>query len=285
MFIKYPKIHRLGAEETEGILLGECYIQEKIDGSNVSIWKEGDDLHFASRNMEIIEGLNGFPEYIREHTGVAAILDGYPDYRLYGEWLTPHSVVYNDNCYRKFYLYDIWVGDRMMLPDDVMFMAEEWDIQHVHKFAKLLNPTLEELNEYIGKSVLGEKGEGIVIKNPKFKNKFNRMEYAKIVTEEFKEANSIIFGGNNKTSDLYWEQYIMNKYITIPRVKKAIDSLDHNATMEDTARIGNTAYHDMLTEEIWSIQKKVKSVDFKSLQRLCIKKAIMLYHDILNNNR
>jgi len=31
MFKKYPKIHRLGKEETEGILEGTCYIQEKID--------------------------------------------------------------------------------------------------------------------------------------------------------------------------------------------------------------------------------------------------------------
>ena len=37
-FKKYPKIHRLGKEETEGILDGVCYIEEKLDGANASIW-------------------------------------------------------------------------------------------------------------------------------------------------------------------------------------------------------------------------------------------------------
>ena len=40
MFKKYRKIHRLGAEENEGILVGKVMIQEKIDGANTSIWLE-----------------------------------------------------------------------------------------------------------------------------------------------------------------------------------------------------------------------------------------------------
>lgn len=46
MFIKYPKIHRLGKEETEGILNALCYIQEKIDGANTSIWIGEDGVEF-----------------------------------------------------------------------------------------------------------------------------------------------------------------------------------------------------------------------------------------------
>lgn len=36
-FKPYFKIHRLGKEETEGILIGECHVEEKIDGANTSI--------------------------------------------------------------------------------------------------------------------------------------------------------------------------------------------------------------------------------------------------------
>ena len=35
----YPKIHRLGKEETDGILDHEFVVQEKIDGANISIFE------------------------------------------------------------------------------------------------------------------------------------------------------------------------------------------------------------------------------------------------------
>jgi hypothetical protein len=37
MFIKYPKIYRLGKDETIGILTGTCVLSEKLDGANVSV--------------------------------------------------------------------------------------------------------------------------------------------------------------------------------------------------------------------------------------------------------
>jgi len=53
-FLKYPKIHRLGKSETEGILDGQCYIQEKIDGANTSIWMDEDGtIHCGSRNNDL----------------------------------------------------------------------------------------------------------------------------------------------------------------------------------------------------------------------------------------
>ena len=38
-FLTYKKIHRLGVDETDGILIGKVYVQEKVDGANVQIWK------------------------------------------------------------------------------------------------------------------------------------------------------------------------------------------------------------------------------------------------------
>jgi hypothetical protein len=39
-FQRYEKIIALGKEETDGILNGDVWISEKIDGSNTSIWLE-----------------------------------------------------------------------------------------------------------------------------------------------------------------------------------------------------------------------------------------------------
>lgn len=66
MLIKYPKIHRLGSDENEGILFGKCFVQEKIDGANTSIWVEGGEIKCGSRNNELSGGFNGFKEVSRE---------------------------------------------------------------------------------------------------------------------------------------------------------------------------------------------------------------------------
>lgn len=114
------------------------------------------------------------------------------------------------------------------------------------------------------------------------------MVYAKVVTQEFKEDNAIIFGGNNKFSDTYWEMYVVNKYMTLPRVQKIMQKIqptvDERLDMKHIPRITNSAFHDMMTEEIWEIVKKVPSLDFKALRNLSVRKAKQIYVDILNNS-
>lgn len=303
MFIPYPKIHRLGAEENDGILLGTCYIQEKIDGANTSIWLEGDEIKTASRTQIKDSGFNGFVDYARAHEGIKKLLADNPTYRIYGEWLVRHTVAYNEASYRKWYLYDVLLSSEQKLNDQgevvgtnckfmpldqVYELAQKYGIETPMLFEKLENPTAEYLQKYVGKSALGEKGEGVVIKNFEFFNKFSSQVYAKVVTQEFKEDNATMFGGNNKHSDTYWETYLVNKYMTMERVQKIMHKLqplvDKRLDMEHTPRIINTAYHDMLTEEIWEIQKTVTGdLNFKNLARLAQRKAAVIFHAILGN--
>ena len=98
MFIKYPKIHRLGSDENDGILIGKCYIQEKIDGANTSIWIEDGEIKCASRNNELTGGFNGFVDYVKSHEGIKRLLTEHPDYRLFGEWLVRHTLSYKEIC-------------------------------------------------------------------------------------------------------------------------------------------------------------------------------------------
>lgn len=297
MFIKYPKIHRLGKEETEGILLGKCYIQEKIDGANTSIWMEDGQIKCASRNNELSGGFNGFVEYVSNHSGIKSLFESNPSYRLYGEWLVRHTIGYNETSYNHFYLFDVFIdggyeGDRVtgtfLDIDSVNALAEQYGIRRPQLFDTIENPSEEYLKSLAGKSDLGEKGEGVVIKNLDFKNKFGVCEYAKIVTQTFKEDNAITFGGNNKHSDTYWEMYVVNKYMTLPRIKKIMHKLepviDERLDMKHIPRITHTAYHDMLTEEIWEIAKKAHAINFKSLQSLSMRKARQIYVDVLNNS-
>ena len=105
----YGKIHRLGKEETDGILEGSCSIQEKVDGANTSIWLEDGVLKMGSRTRVLgEEEFNGFVPYVKAHAGINLYLQNYPNDRLFGEWLVRHTIAYKETAYKKFYLFDIF---------------------------------------------------------------------------------------------------------------------------------------------------------------------------------
>jgi len=285
---KYNKIYALGKEEVEGILEGEVIIQEKIDGANSSTWIKENIMKFGSRNQEV-QIFNGFPEYCKSHEGIKQLLSDFPNYRLFGEWLVRHTLPYNPLNYNHFYLFDIVdeSTNEWLRPEVVSEIADSYNIRKPQVFFQGVVSDIKDVQDlWVGKSELGDRGEGVVIKNHNFVSKFGiKPQYAKIVTQDFKENNAITFGGNNKSSDTYWEQYICNEFMTTPRVMKIIQKIesitDKKVSLSDTSRITMSAYNDMLTEEIWTIQKKVYKVNFKDLSRICTKKAQQIFKDIL----
>lgn len=287
----YGKIHRLGKDETEGILDGLCVVQEKIDGANTSIWVGPDGKLWMGSRTRILrdnEEFNGFVPYVKAHEGINALLTLHPNYRLYGEWLVRHTVAYRETAYRKFYLFDIWDGTKYLTAADVQVLAEEFNIPAVPVYGVFENPTADAIKALAGNSAFGDRGEGIVIKNLDFKNKFGDCVFAKIVTNAFMEDNAVAFGGNNKFSKTYFELWAVNKYMTLPRVKKVMDKtqpeIDKKLDMEHIPRICNTAFHDLVQEEMWDIIQKVPAMDFKDFRRLAFKKAKQIYIDILNDD-
>ena len=302
-FKRYPKIHRLGKDETKGILYGVVHVEEKIDGANAQIWISEGKIHCGSRNntlctdvdnIEVGSNLfNGFVEWCAHFSPLRAILADHPEYRLYGEWLVRHTINYKETAYQQFYLFDITImkedesEEEFLSKEEVMKLADEYGIARPAYHGSFTNPTEEELSKFVGLSAIGDKGEGIVLKNPDYRDKFGSHNYAKIVTQEFKEGNAITFGGNNKFSDTYWEMLVINKYINAARVTKIIHKLESEVgklDLQHTPRVVNTVYHDVLTEEIWEIQKKAMHLDFRHLARLAGKKTVQVYKDILSGS-
>lgn len=295
MFKKYPKIHRLGKEETDGVLLGEVHVEEKIDGANTQVWVEDGTIHCGSRNNTLCtdvdnipeesDTFNGFLEYVRNSQEIRQLLQDNPNYRLYGEWLVRHTIHYQETAYQHFYLFDVEVEGEWLSKEKVRSVAEQYGIKTPEYHGVFTNPTTEQLMEFVGKSSIGENGEGVVLKNEEFINAFGDRQYAKIVTEKFIESNAITFGGNNRASETYWEMWVVHKYMTLCRVRKIMDKtqpvIDKRLDYEHTPRIANSAYHDMLVEEIWEIQKKAVALNFQRLKRIATKKAVQIYHDIL----
>jgi hypothetical protein len=294
-FRKYEKIHRLGKDEVQGILSGTCSITEKIDGANLSVWLgDGGEIRVGSRNNDLTANgneFNGAVHYCNAHDGIKKLLDDHKTFRLYGEWLVRHTLSYNNMAYKKFYLFDIYDDETsLFMPQDyVQMIGEQYAIDKVPDMGSIENPTMDQLNKMLeGASALGEKKEGLVIRNFDFKNTFGDMCYAKLVREDFKEDNGIVFGGNNKHSDCYWEMYICNKYIDVPRIQKIMNKLqpevNEKLDMKHIPRIIGTVYHDLITEEAWEIANKAKKIDYDTLKRICGKKIKQVFVDIINAN-
>lgn len=293
LFRAYPKIMGLHKEEVEGILYEPVTVQEKVDGANVSIWLGEDGIiKCGSRTRELgDDDFNGFTAYVKEHETILRILfEDNPTHRLYGEWLVKHTITYPDEAYKKMYLFDIYDdSDETYSPqEDVRTVARLIGFEYPHVFIDNEIVTLEQVKEFVGKSAIGANGEGVVIKSTTYKNKYGNHVYAKLVHESFKESNAIVFGGNNKHSETYWEMYVVNKYCTLSRMQKIMHKMqpevNERLDFKHIPEITGRAYYDLLTEEIWEIVTKVPALDFKRLKHLCNKKFTQIYKDILTNS-
>lgn len=294
-FKAYPKIQALHKEECEGILEGTCYIQEKVDGANASIWL-GDDgeIHYGSRSRDLFlaqDNFNGFGDWVKSHPRLKQFFRDFPNMRLNGEWLVRHTIGYKESSYRKFYLFDIEEIDYIISIESVYKLAEEYEIPTVNLHGKFDNPTLDVIKSFAGESVLGDKGEGVVIKNLAFKNKFGDSQFGKFVTQEFKEDNGITFGGNNKSSDSYEEMYYLNKMMTLARVQKICHKLESSKgrlSEKDIPQIMGVCFHDLISEEGFVIATEMaktgKPFNFKSFKSLCDKKSKSIFMEILTGD-
>lgn len=288
MFIKYQHIERLSADEVEGINIGECHVQPKIDGTSGSCWFEGGELKCASRRRELVEGLDnaGFKEYIMKQDNIKCFFEKYPEVRLYGEFLKSHSLkTYRDDAWGKFYVFDVCkiVDEELIyIPyEEYKLMLDEFDLDYIPVLKTLVNADEEafmkvlEENTFLIKDGEGI-GEGVVIKNYSYKNKYSRVCWAKIVTSEFKEKHVKEFGGP-KTEFKMIEQDIVDKYLTEAFIDKEFEKLKLSKegwSSKYIPELLSRIFHEFVVEHIWEIVKKMKNprIDFKILNALIIMK-------------
>ena len=286
-FKKYEKVHAFhNTDEIDGILNGECHIFEKLDGANASVWAEGNTIFVGSRNRivgwiredshEWIDEFRGLPKYILDRNiAFKKFFLRYPSFRFYGEWLVRHTIVYPAEFANQFYIFDIEDrSENKMLP--YQFYSElirPFNFNYLKPLAIINHPEKKDLEEFLGKSDYNAcpHGEGVVIKHYGFTNQYGRQPYAKWVTKEFREINAKIFGGPIPKDAI--EMKIASEYCTLERIRKLshkiYDETETPATIKDTGRILGTAYHDIITEDMWHILKKYKNtiIDFTKLRK------------------
>ena len=289
MFKKYQHVERFGNTEVENINLGECFIFPKIDGTNASIWMENGEIKAGSRNRELtLDNDNaGFLHWALDQDNIKSFFIKNPKLRLFGEWLVPHSLkTYREDAWRKFYVFDVCVD----VVDEVGHLSfniykeylEEFGVDYISPIAVVTNGTYEqfvkatEKNTFLIEDGKGF-GEGIVIKNYDFVNKFKRTVWAKIVTNEFKEKHTEEMGATYLNAKKMVEEDISIEYVTETLCIKVYEKIKNEKgwSSKNIPELLNTIYYDLIREEMWEILKKYKDpkIDFKTLRHFAFKQV------------
>lgn len=293
-FKRYMSLKRFGRAEVDGIDIGRCFIFPKIDGTNSSCWLGEDGIMYAgSRNRLLGEEREkdnaGFCKWIRSQENIINFFNDNPNLRLYGEFLVPHSIkTYRDDAWRKLYVFDVYNDEtNKFLPyEEYEELLNKYDIECIPPLVIIHNPTEEQLlhimkenNTYLiedGKGV----GEGIVIKNYDYINKFGNVVWAKMVTNEFKEVHKKTMGVNEINTPTI-EELIVDKFCTESFIEKEYSKilliLENKGEIFNSKHIPmllNILYAEFIQEEMVEILKQFKNptINFKRLQGLCINK-------------
>ena len=291
-FKKYQHIERFGTTEVQNIELGECFIFPKIDGANASIWLDKGKLQAGSRkrHLSIDDDNAGFCKWANEQSNLLAYLKENPVHRLFGEWLVPHSLrTYRENAWRNFYVFDVVIDKeeseithksddklKYLHYNDYKLLLEKHNIDYIPPVAIIKNSNYDQLIKQLDKNIFliedGKGfGEGIVIKNYNFYNKYGRQTWAKIVSSEFKEKHSKAMGAPEIKGKKIIEVEIAKKYVTkalCEKIKSKIELDNDGFNSKDIPRLLNTIYYDVIKEESWNFIKEFKNptINYKTLQ-------------------
>ncbi len=276
-FEKYQHVERFGTTETNGIEYGMCFVFPKIDGTNSQLWSDGNSLYAGSRNRELsIDNDNaGFMAWAVNQNNIIDFFCKYPHLRLYGEWLVPHTLkTYQKTAWNNFYVFDVMNGEEYLPYDEYKPLLDEFGIEYIPPICKVENPTYERLinqlekNGYLIEDGQGT-GEGIVIKNYNYKNKFGRTTWAKIVKNEFKAKHQKTDVCQIKENKII-EEEIVAKFVTVALIEKELAKIENESdgwSSKFIPRLLNTVFYCLVKEECWNFVKEFKNptVDFKRL--------------------
>lgn len=266
---KFTDVVRLGHKSTVDVLqVGDkIVIQEKLDGANASFTLDNDELHAFSRNrkLDASNTLGGFYEFI-----VIKFKDNNhllnEDYIYFGEWLNPHKVKY-EGYEKQFFLFDIYSKSKHNYLEfkEVEHEAITLGLNLIPVFYQGEYESFEQLESYVGQTKVNGKigdnqlGEGIVVKNVDYRDRFGNQLYVKMVVDEFREVQKQK-KAKNPSEYMNTPEYILAESLaTKGRIDKIIYKLRDEAVIGseiDKKDIGLVfkecnlrTYEDILKEE------------------------------------
>lgn len=291
-FKKYQHLERFGTTEVQNIEFGKAYIFPKIDGTNASIWiNNNGEIQAGSRKRHLtLESDNaGFYAWVKKQSNLLEYLKENPKHRLYGEWLVPHSLkTYKEDAWRNFYVFDVAIDKdenelkhesddkvKYLSYDEYKPLLESKNIKYIAPISIITNASYEQLVNQLMKNVFliedGKGvGEGIVIKNYEFKNKYGRQTWAKIVTSEFKEKHAKVMGASEIKGKKMIEEEIAKEFVTAALIEKVYAKIENESgfNSRNIPQLLNTVFYDVVKEDSWNFVKKHRNptINFKTLQ-------------------
>lgn len=292
---KYHSIVRYGHKSTQDVLNkgDKIIIQEKIDGANASFAVIDGELKCWSRNKELSMGntLEGFYVWAKENINVDKLLDGVI---YFGEWTAQHKVVYEGHA-KQFFLYDIF---NLHLEEYVSFSmvrdeAKRLGLQLVPVFFEGEFESFDQLMSYVGRTDLngtlgGEpSGEGVVVKNVAYRDRFGKQMFVKLVVDKFAEVQKQKTPKDPKKK-FSEEELKVRECVTTPRVEKQLfkmiedGQLDRDYGIEDMGYILKTV-SPMVAEDILKEEMEECNLTIKDIQVFMCKVLPLVVKDIIKN--
>src|SRR3989304_1867849 len=290
-FKKYIHIERFGTNEVEGIDVGVCEIQPKLDGSNASCWMYNGELYTGSRNrlLSLDNDNAGFCRYVTDNKEqYQTFLDEHPTKRLYMEWLVPSSLkTYRKDTWKKAWIFDIYDDEiNQFIPFEIYKdWLEKLNFNIIYPLATFKNPTTDQLQRLVESNTFliedGKgAGEGIVIRNHEFRNRYGRICWAKIVRNEFKEMNKKSFGvpvlgEKSQVENDFAEKYVTEAFVDKTKAKIELllkEEIGEIPRAKLIPRLLETVYYDLINEEIYHFIKDKRNpvINFKTLYQMIV---------------
>ncbi len=319
-FRKYDHLERLGHRNTRNIELGLVHVFPKLDGTNASVWWDGEEVQCGSRNRVLTAEADnaGFHAWVHGEDPKALwlrqLVTACTDIVIYGEWMVPHTLkTYRLGTWRRFWIFDVYDRDRgtYMAWEEYNHMltdaedpAQKLDL--IEPLCTIQDPSEDQMraqvetNTYLIQDGAGL-GEGVVLKNYPWRTP--GAPWAKVVRNCFKEENARAFGIAEKHGEKQVEVEIAAEFVTPhlvgkTRAKVLLDianelnvdtsetnwqqSVQENHRNRVIPQLLGRVYHDLIEEEMWTILKKHKgcTIDFKKLNQRTVLATKALAEDL-----
>lgn len=213
-YTKYSHVRRFGTEGTEGYLKGHVIATPKVDGANCTAWfdTESNTPCIGGRKTPCADrkDVSWLAEWFdtdeKEAPYIKAFVTDNPSFVVYGEWMGGQVKDkfqgaikdYDKKMLRTVQIFDIYDTDT-----DTYMEDHAWrdmiarDYPELAAFcvpilAEFDDPTEEELwqvaenNTYMLKEA-GHAGEGIVLRNPDFKDEYGNYHIVKMVLSDWRQ--------------------------------------------------------------------------------------------------
>jgi hypothetical protein len=261
----YPKLYNIGHKAIEDLFKEEVLVQEKLDGSQISFCRTGDDLAIRSKGAII------HPEAPEKmfSKGVESILkvkDKLKDGWLYrGEYLQKpkHNVLSYDRVPdQHIAIFDIETEPSYFLDPEEVFkealrLGFSWvpfvlvTVDSPEKVKELL-----EWDSFLG----GTKVEGIAIKNYNRFTLDGKTMMGKYVSERFKEVHRT---KKYRTSNKDIIETLVEMYKTEARWLKAIHHLRDMGEIENSPRDIGKLFKEVHSDVRAECEDEIKEILFK----------------------